>query len=319
MIPSDAWRLRSRLGTLQEQREEAKVDIGQLEVFLAVAEEKSFSRAGLRMQRTQAAISQTIKKLEDEIGETLFDRSVKEGKLTDAGQVLFAYALQILNTRTEAQFALKELRNLGRGKLILGANEHTVTYLLPLLDEFMKRFPQIKIEVKRCQASLIPTEILRHNVEIGVLTFQPKQPELQTLAVATDSVALVVSPKHSLAKRTAVSIRDLGLESFVAHNVVSPYRQKVLETFQRFRTPLNITVELPSIEAIKRMVESGNCIGILPRLCVETEALRGQLVAIPIKEMRLERKLRLAYRRDASLSHAGQAFLKVAKAAHISG
>lgn len=295
------------------------MDLSQLEVFMAVAEEKSFSRAGTRLNRTQAAISQAVKKLEEDIGETLFDRSVKEGKLTDAGHVLFNYAVQLLNTRSEAQLALKELRSLSTGKLVIGANEHTVIYLLPLLLEFMRRFPQLKTEVKRCRASEIPTEIMRHSIELGLLTFQPQQPELQATPVSTDSVVLVVAPHHPLAKHQAISIRDLGLETFVAHNVVSPYRQKVVETFQRYRTPLNIVIELPSIEAIKRMIESGTCIGILPKLCVENEVQRGQLIAVAMKEMKLERRVRIVHRRDAALSHAAQAFLKIARAGQSPG
>jgi DNA-binding transcriptional LysR family regulator len=289
------------------------MDIAQLEVFLAVAQEKSFSRAGNKLFRTQAAISQAIRKLESEIGEVLFDRSFKDGRLTDAGLVLLEYAQKVINLRSEARAALQELRSLHQGKLLIGANEYTVMYLLPVLSNYRRIYPQIKIEVQRCRASDIPQKILRHDIDLGALTYQVKNPGLRSVVVTDDSIALVVAPAHHLAKKKSVSIRDLEMESLTAHNVVSPYRRKVVEMFQRYKTPLNIGLELPSVDAIKRYIQISGGIGILPRLCVEAEVFHNTLVAIPIKEMKLEKKLRLVHRQNAGLSHAAQAFLRLAQ------
>ena len=109
------------------------MELSQLEVFLAVAREHRFSRAAEKLYRTQSAVSQTIRKLEDELGESLFDRSSREGILTDAGQVLFEYAEKLLNLRHDAHVSLAELRELQKGKLVIGANEFTALYLLPVL------------------------------------------------------------------------------------------------------------------------------------------------------------------------------------------
>ncbi|MEW6735847.1 MAG: LysR family transcriptional regulator, partial [Acidobacteriota bacterium] len=294
-------------------RWENGMDIAQLEVFLAVAEEKSFSRAGHKLFRTQAAISQAIRKLESDVGEVLFDRSFKDGRLTDAGQVLLEYAHKVINLRTEAHAALQELRSLHQGKLLIGANEYTAMYLLSVLANYRQLYPQIKVEVQRCRASEIPMKVLRHDLDIGALTYQPQQSGLRSIVAAQDTIALVVAPTHHLAKRQSVSIRDLEMESLTAHNVVSPYRRKVIEMFQRYKTPLNIGMELPSIEAIKRFIQISGGIGILPRLCVEIEVSHKSLVAIPIKEMKLKRKLHLVHRQNAGLSHAAQAFLRLAQ------
>jgi len=114
------------------------MELSQLEVFLAVARERRFSRAAKKLYRTQSAVSQTIRKLEDELGEALFDRSSREGILTDAGRVLFEYAEKLINLRTEAAESLTELRELQKGKLVIAANEFTVLYLLPILAEFRR-------------------------------------------------------------------------------------------------------------------------------------------------------------------------------------
>jgi DNA-binding transcriptional LysR family regulator len=290
------------------------MDLFQLETFLAVAEERSFSRAAARLHRTQPAVSQAVAKLEAELGETLLERSSRDGTLTDAGEVLREYALKLLNLRTEATGALTELRELHRGRLNLAANEYTCLYLLPLLDEYRRQHPHIKVAVQRTLASRIPDEVLNHAVEIGVLSFKPDDAQVHSVVVYRDELALVVNPRHPLARSEEVSIRQLGAQNFIAHNVPSPQRQKVIQTFRRHKTPLQMGVELPSLEAIKRFVEMGNGVALVPTLTVQTELAAGTLVRVAVRELQIERKLRLVYRRQASLSHAALAFLKVVEA-----
>ena len=120
------------------------MDLGQLEVFLAVAHEGRFSLAAKKLYRTQSAVSQSIRKLEDELGEPLLDRSSREGVLTDAGRVLQEYAERLLNLRSDAREALVELRELQKGKLAIAANEFTALYLLPVLADFRHLHPMIR-------------------------------------------------------------------------------------------------------------------------------------------------------------------------------
>ena len=290
------------------------MELSQLEVFLAVAREKRFSRAAEKLFRTQSAVSQTIGKLEGELGESLFDRSSREGILTDAGQVLYEYAEKLLNLRTEAAESLAELREVQKGKLVIAANEFTALYLLPVLAEFRRLHPMIKITVQRALGSHIPDDVLRYSAELGVLSYEPQEPRLHSVVVYLDELAFVVPPSHPLANAQHVSIRQLGAESFVAHTVSSPYREKVLQLFKTHKTPLHMDLELPTLQAIKQFVAMGNGVALIPEISVETELARGELVAIPVKELQLKRKLRLIYRKDANLSHAARAFLKVAEA-----
>ena len=289
------------------------MDLGQLEVFLTVAREGRFSRAAEKLFRTQSAVSQTIHKLEEELGEPLLDRSSRDGLLTDAGRVLQEYAERLLNLRNDAQEALVELRELHKGKLGIAANEFTALYLLPVLGEFRRLHPMIKIVVQRALGSHIPDDVLRHNSELGVLTYDPQEPQLCSTVVYLDELIFVVPPSHPLARAQQVSIRQLGAESFVAHIVSSPYREKVIRAFKRHKTPLHMDIELPTLQAIKRFVAMGNGVALLPEISVENELARGELVRIAVRELRLHRKLRLVYRKSASLSHAARAFLKVAE------
>lgn len=289
------------------------MDISQLEVFLAVAREGGFSRAADKLYRTQSAVSQAVRKLETELGEPLFDRSSREGLLTDAGRVLQEYAERLLNLRENAREALSELRQLQQGRLIVGANEFTALYLLRVLAEFQRLHPAIRMVVQRSLGSLIPDDVLRHKCEFGVLTYDPQDPELSSVVVYSDELIFVVPPQHPLARESRVSVRQLGAESFVAHIVSSPYREKVIQAFAKYKTPLHMAVELPTLQAIKRFVAMGNGVAFLPEISVEDEIARGELVRIPVQELRVHRKLRLIYRRSAALSHAGRAFLKVAE------
>ena len=292
------------------------MDINQLEVFLAVAQEKSFSRAAESLHRTQPAVSQAVRRLEQELGEPLFDRSSKDGTLTAAGRVLLDFSQQMMNLRHHAHSAIRELRDLHRGKLSLGANEYTVMALLPLVPIFRARHPHIKLEVKRSLASRIPSQIIGRDVEIGVVSFKPNDPSIRSISVGVDELALVVAPNHPLAARKVVSVRDLGAEAFIAHNVPSPYRDKVIRTFEKQRTPLNISMEMPTLESIKRLVEQGMGVALIPRLAAQVEISRKQLVGLSVREMKLERRLHLIYRKGATLSHAAKAFLRVAKEAN---
>lgn len=290
------------------------MELSQLEVFLAVARERRFSRAAEKLYRTQSAVSQTIHKLEQELGEALFDRSSRDGVLTDAGKVLYEYAEKLVNLRAEAAESLTELRELQTGKLVIAANEFTALYLLRVLAEFRRLHPMIKITVERALGSRIPDDVLRYNVEFGVLSYEPQEPALHSVVVYLDELVFVVPPKHPLASAAEISIRQLGAESFVAHIVSSPYREKVIQLFKTHKTPLHMDLELPTLQAIKQFVAMGNGVAFVPEISVETELARGELVRIRVRELQLKRKLRLIYRRDANLSHAARAFLKVAEA-----
>ena len=289
------------------------MDLSQLETFLAVADERSFSRAAVRLHRTQPAVSQVIRKLEASIGETLFDRAARDGSLTAAGTLLREYALRLVALRREATSALGELKSLERGHLHLAANEYTCTYLLPAIDAFRREYPQIIVTVQRMLASHIPDELNLRSFELGMISFRPDPEQFRTIAVYGDTLVLVASPRHPLAGAERVSISDLGNETFIAHNVASPLRRKVIETFQRYRTPLNMGIELPTIEAIKRFVAMGNGVALIPHLAAARELETGELVAVTVTELELKRVLRLVHRRHGTLSYAATAFLKTVR------
>jgi DNA-binding transcriptional LysR family regulator len=290
------------------------MDLSQLEIFTRIAEEKSFSRAAEKMLRTQPAISIALKRLEEELGETLLDRSNRSGTLTEAGVILLSYAQRMLNLREEALRAIGELRAMHRGRLTIGANESTSLYLLPrLLLDYRKQHPQIKIEVYRNISERIPSEVLERNLDFGFLSFDPMHPALESLPVYRDELVLVTSPQHWLAGRKKVSVADLGGEQFIAHNVKTPSRNRIFELFAEHHTPLNISIELATLETIKDFVRRDAGVAILPRLSVAEDVRAGNLTEVTVEGMRIEKVLRVVFRREQTLSHAARAFLELVK------
>jgi DNA-binding transcriptional LysR family regulator len=285
------------------------MDLHGLQVFRAVATEKSFSRAAGRLGRTQPAVSLAIQRLEAQMGEPLIDRGSKELRLTDAGTLLLDYARRFDNLRDELGVALAELRDNTAGRLTIGANESTTLYLLPHVARYRRRYPRVKLQVRRSQSSRIPIELLEGDLELGVISYQPQDDRLVSRVIYTDHLAFVVSPQHRLAKRKSVSIAELGMETFIAHNVVSPYREVVVREFERLKVTLNRDVEMPTIEAIRKLVQQNEGVAFLPRMCVNQELEQGVLREVQVKELKVERKIQLVYPAHRTLSHAARAFL----------
>lgn len=285
------------------------MELYSLQVFLTVATEKSFSRAAEKLLRTQPAVSLAVQRLEQELGEKLIDRSGKELILTDAGRKILEYARRFQSLQQELDNSLAELRDNSAGRLVIGANESASLYLLRHIERYRDLYPKIKVTVRRSLSSQIPNELLDGNLEIGVISYDPGDERLRTKIIYSDSLAFVVSPSHRLAHRKTVSIEDLGNETFIAHNVVSPYREVVIRTFRDRKVPLLIDIEMPTIETIRKLVQSNLGVAFLPRMCVEQEIEQKTLCEVRVKEMHLERKIRLVYPTRRALSHAAQAFL----------
>lgn len=284
-----------------------------LQVFLTVATEKSFSRAAERLLRTQPAVSLALQRLEAELGEKLLDRSGKELVLTDAGQIVLEYARRFENLQQQMANSLAELRDKSAGRLTIGANESTTLYLLKFIERYRQLYPKVKVQVRRSLSSKIPAELRDGNLELGVISYDPDGEHLASTVIYTDALAFVVSPAHRLAHRKTVSITELGQETFIAHNVISPYREVVLREFQRHHVPLNMEVEMPTIETIRKLVQSNQGVAFMPRMCVEQEIAQGSLCEVKVKELHVERKIRLVYPMRRALSHAARAFLEVVK------
>jgi len=290
------------------------MDLSELQVFLTVAREGSFSRAAERLYRTQPAVSLTIRKLEDGLGQPLFVRGARPVRLTDAATLLRDYAERLVNLRDEVKKGLSELTGLNRGELSLGVNESSIHALLPALGQFRRLHPGIQIRVHRMFSRDIPHEVLNYRLDLGAVSYVPREAQLQATEILKDELTLVVPPKHPLAKRKEVDVADLENESFVAHSVESPFRRRVIELFGRNRTTLNMPIEMPTIESIKRFVQMGMGVAIVPRMCVAWEIDRGWMKEVRVRQLNLPRHVYLVSRKGARLPHAAAELIRLLKA-----
>jgi len=293
----------------------SQMDLSELQVFLMVAKEGSFSRAAERLYRTQPAVSLTIRKLEESLEQPLFVRGARPVRLTDAGILLQEYAERLLNLRDEVKKGLLELEGLKRGELSLGVNESSIHALLPALSAFREAHPGVQVRVHRMFSRDIPHEVINYRLDLGAVSFVPRDNQLQATEILKDELTLVVPPKHPLAKRKEVDVEELGKEAFIAHIVDSPFRRKVIDLFARHRTLLSMPMEMPTIESIKRFVQMGMGVAIVPRMCVTWEVEHGLLKELHIRQMAIPRHLYLISRRGARLPHTAAEFMRLLRKA----
>ena len=289
------------------------MNLDDLRVFSAVASERSFSKAATRVGRTQPAVSQAVRRLEEAVGERLIDRAQRDGTLTQAGVMLLDYATRMLRLADEAHAAVSELRDVERGRVTIGANEAAVHMLLPIIRGFLDEHPRVQIDVRRVPSRTVGMELQQRTIDLGILTFPPADRDLASITVGTDELVLLVPKSHPFAARTEVPFEEVGRQTIIAHNDPSPARERVLRISEERHAPLNISLSLPSLDGIKRAVELGLGVAILPRRCALSELSRGQLQAVRIPELRALRRVRIVHRRGGTLSAAAAAFVEHAR------
>lgn len=284
-----------------------------LNVFLTVVEEGSFTRAAEKLFRTQPAVSMAIQRLEAELGEVLIDRSGRELTLTAAGRMVHECARQQDNLHRSLLNQLTELRNKAAGRLVIGANESMTLYLLPHLSRYRRAYPKVQLVVQRSRSGEIPDRLLGGDLDLGVMSFGMADDRFRGQLLYVDHLSFVVPPEHRLARRSTVSIQELGMETFIAHNVASPYREAVIRAFAQHQVPLQMDIEMPTMESIRRMVQAGEGVAFLPRMAVDQDIRQGVLRELTVKELRVERRIQLVHLEKRPHSHAARAFMEMVR------
>ncbi len=289
------------------------MEFQQLEMFAAVVEEGSISGAAERVCRTAPAVSIALRKLEEEMGAPLFDRSERHNhQLTLSGKRLYSYATRILEIRKEAMAAVKDLAQGRRGNLRIGTHESTSLYLLPsLIRAFNEAHPGVKTEVVCGNSERLLRTLGNRRIELALIADAPDEPQLERHLIMRDELVLISSPGHRVAGVKHVEIRELAGEFLIVESTKSVLRETIVRAFQESETPFNLSVENIAIEAIKRMVVENVGIGFVPLMCVREEAANGKLVTTKLDGVRNEWNLWLVRRKDQSLSPSAQAFVNV--------
>jgi DNA-binding transcriptional LysR family regulator len=284
----------------------------QLEHFIAVCDEGTFTRAAERVFRTQSAVSQSIKRLEEETGTRLLARGVHDVTPTDAGKVVLDYARRIVKLRDESTRQVEALKNLDAGSLALGAHEAAAMYLLPgPLKQYLQAFPDIRLGIYRSRLEEIPSQILDRELDLGFVKEEPAVHGLDVIQVHTDEMVLIAHPQHRLTRCGSVQIQDLGRESFVFHHHCAATSRSILKLFEQYSTPFRIVAELWSFENVKSFVCEGVGLAIVPRIIAEAELREGRLVEIPVEELHIPRPTLMIFRDQGDVSEPARQLINM--------
>ena len=287
------------------------MELDQLTAFLEVARQQSFSRAAEKLYRTQPAISAQIRSLELQCGHKLFDRLGRKIFLTRSGEVLFEYGQQLVALHRETLQRVREAHGTAGGKLFVGANEATCLYVLPqVFADFKRKYSEVGINVYRNFSHKILQKMAENQIDVGIVTLPVTQNNLKVIPIFEDELQVVVPAGHPFAKRASVTLDDMAAEPLIfpkgGHT-----RELLDKVFNKHRDHLNISMELASVETIKKFVGAGLGISLLSSSYAQMETKSGVLKLIPLQGTRLVRKLGLVYRTDRHLSKAAQGFVEV--------
>lgn len=261
------------------------VELAQLEAFLQVAQHRSFSRAAEALFLTQPSVTARIQSLEREIGERLFERTGRSVTLTDAGHAFMPHAQRALTAVQEGTDAIEAVRHGDIGSIRIGASDTIATYVLPgILKQFRETRPRVHVHLTTGQTEGIVEKLLAGETHVAVSRLT-QHPEVESLHLYNDDLALVCSPSHPFASRGRVTIAEAGKEPFLFFERSSSYHTLVYSMFLRVGVVPESVMELDSMETTKHMVEAGLGIAILPVVSVDREITAGQLTRVEIRDM----------------------------------
>jgi DNA-binding transcriptional LysR family regulator len=288
------------------------VDLGQLEAFVQVAGQRSFSRAAEALFLTQPSVTARIQALERDLGERLFERSGRGVRLTEVGSCFLPHAERVLQALSSGREAIDSLRNLQSGTLVLASAPTISTYVLPgVLKTFRSRFPRVEVSVRTGRSEQVMQMLLADEAQVGLVRAVYHQ-DIETQGIVEDELILVSNASHELAGQGGVTVEELGDHPFIFFDRNSSYYAFAQGLFRQHGIVPRTQLELDSMETSKTMVEEGLGIALLPRIAVEREIITGTLVEIPITGMpNPTRQIALITRRSRPLGPVAQSFVEI--------
>lgn len=290
------------------------MDFDQIQAFLEIVKEKSFSRAAARLYRTQPALSKQVRQLETELGQRLLLRQGKQVEPTAAGQIFLEHCQKIVDTRREALEALQRMRERPRGRLSVGANEATSLYILPsVFAEFRARYPDVRLKIHRNFTRKLVERVLANSLDFAVVSLPIEgkdEKDLVVFPLHRDELGVVVPANHPLARHRAVTLEQVA-EFPMIFPRTGRTRGLLERVFADRKLEPRVSLELASVEAIKKFVAGGLGISLMSRSFVRQEAAQGVLRILSLHGITLVRELGLIHHRDKYLCPVMQAFLRV--------
>lgn len=288
-----------------------------LKVFCDLVEMQSFSLAAERNFVTQSAVSQQVRSLEERFKRKLLERvrGRREIRLTPAGEVFYRESKLVLDAYNQLNEKLNSL--IGRvSGVVKVATVYSVGLheLPPIVREFMSKFPAVKIDLEYSRTTRVVRDVQKGIVELGVLAFPEPRRGLTVVPMASDRLVLICPPDHAFAKKKEIKAKQLKDMDFVLFERDIPTRKATDKILKSHGVSVNKAAEFDNIETIKRAVEVGFGLAIVPQLSVKDEERNGQLVVVKFKEKDWTRPVGVVYRSDRELTLAAKKFVKLLSA-----
>ncbi len=288
------------------------MDFKQLESFVTIAKLKSFSKAADKLYLTQPTISNHIHLLESELGTILFNRTNKNITLTRAGDILYEYAISILNKKEHAYFSLNAFKGKIEGILEISSSSiPELYYLTEMICKFSKAYPGVKYNLMKYDTKQVLDKIQNGEIDFGIVGAKKEIPQLEYIDVMDDEIALVIPVKGELSKFSEMSLEDLASLPIILREEGSGSRAAVMDYLKERNIDtdaLNIIAEVESNEAIKKFVEYGLGISFISTRSIQKEIRDEALKIIPIGDGSIRRKFYFVYHRKRVLSPLSETF-----------
>jgi len=290
------------------------MDVRDLEVFLAVAKNLNFSRAGEEIHLSQPSVSVRISRLEDELQARLFEKIGKRIVLTEAGRILEPYARRVVTSLTDSRRAIEEYRGLEQGSLKIGASTTPGMYVVPkVIARFKRRHPKIAVSLSIKNTRQVEEDILKNEFDLGFVGGHLISDEIETVPWRTDELVLVLPCGHPLTRKKQVRPGELAKQIFINREQGSATRAVVERHARLLNLCFDSALELGNPEAVKQVIKDGLGIAFLSRFAVEAELTTKSLAALKVQGLDLNRELRIIFRKGQHLNRAASAFIEMAQ------
>lgn len=282
-----------------------------LRTFCDLVETGSFSGAAKRNRVTQSAVSQQLQKLEQRYGCKLLERAPRAiAKPTEAGRTLYVGLLPLLEGLNTLERSLREPAGTIAGSVRVATVYSVGLHTLPRpMQKFLRAHPQVGLKLEYLRTDRVYDACLDGEADLGIVALPSKRPQLQIVPLGQDELVIALPPDHALVRKRALSLRVLEGLPFIAFERDIPTRKLIDRELRRHGVTLSYAMEFDNVETIKRSVEAGLGVSILPLPAIANEVHFGTLRARRFQEGPLHRPLGLLYRRNHALGNAARAFL----------
>lgn len=287
------------------------MNLERLQIFYAVAIEKSFSKAAKRVNKTQSAVSQSIRLLEKEVGETLFLRNNRSVILSEAGRILYEHAVSILESIEIAQIRIDSIKNLEEGELVISSSIMSACYMLPaILKKFKDKYPGIKIVIKNGNSSHAANMVADKESDVGIVMLPVNNSKLEYKSLVVREDVLITSINHELSKVKDVKLSSLLDYEFILLEKEAHTRQFINKHFDNLNAKPNIAMEVGNMEVVKQMVNLDFGISLIPRIAVKQE--EGQTLNVRrLFEKKECREIGIVFRKNENLKATSKVFIEM--------